>query len=67
MLPRDDVPTVLRIVQGIRGKVDMTLDLIIRFDYGSVVPWVRTITCKGVTTPLSKYSSVWPVSRMIWV
>jgi GH15 family glucan-1,4-alpha-glucosidase len=43
MLPRDDVPTVIRIVQGIRGKVDMLLELIIRFDYGSVVPWVRTI------------------------
>ena len=43
MLPRDDVPTVIRIVQGIRGKVDMTMELIIRFDYGSVVPWVRKI------------------------
>ena len=32
---------VLRIVEGLRGRVRMHTELVIRFDYGSVVPWVR--------------------------
>lgn len=32
---------VVRIVEGLRGQVAMRMELIIRFDYGSVVPWVR--------------------------
>jgi GH15 family glucan-1,4-alpha-glucosidase len=34
---------VLRIVEGLRGCADMHMELIIRFDYGSLVPWVRHI------------------------
>ncbi|MEO8443186.1 MAG: glycoside hydrolase family 15 protein, partial [Betaproteobacteria bacterium] len=34
---------VLRIVEGLRGRVDMRMELIIRFDYGSIVPWVRQV------------------------
>jgi GH15 family glucan-1,4-alpha-glucosidase len=32
---------VLRIVEGLRGRVAMRMELIIRFDYGSIMPWVR--------------------------
>lgn len=32
---------VLRIVEGVSGRVAMRMELIIRFDYGSIVPWVR--------------------------
>jgi GH15 family glucan-1,4-alpha-glucosidase len=32
---------VVRIVEGIRGRVAMRMELVIRFDYGSIVPWVR--------------------------
>ena len=32
---------VVRIVQGLRGTVNMRMELIVRFDYGSIVPWVR--------------------------
>jgi GH15 family glucan-1,4-alpha-glucosidase len=32
---------VLRIVEGLRGRVRMHMELVIRFDYGSIVPWVR--------------------------
>src|SRR5882672_737877 len=32
---------VVRIVAGVRGRVRMKLELVIRFDYGSIVPWVR--------------------------
>ncbi len=31
---------VVRIVEGIRGQVEMRMDLAIRFDYGHLVPWV---------------------------
>jgi GH15 family glucan-1,4-alpha-glucosidase len=34
---------VLRLVLGRRGRVPMRMELIIRFEYGSVVPWVRRI------------------------
>jgi GH15 family glucan-1,4-alpha-glucosidase len=38
---RDRDVDVVRIVKGIRGTVPMRMDLVIRFDNGSVVPWVR--------------------------
>ena len=34
-------PRVLRKVECTHGWVDMRMDLVIRFDYGSVVPWVQ--------------------------
>ncbi|PTL84764.1 glucoamylase [Vitiosangium sp. GDMCC 1.1324] len=40
MPPRDRTPDVIRVVEGVKGQVPMHLELIIRFDYGSVVPWV---------------------------
>jgi GH15 family glucan-1,4-alpha-glucosidase len=36
-----ETPTVVRIVEGTRGRVPMRLDLAFRLDYGSLVPWVR--------------------------
>ena len=36
-----DTPTIVRIVEGKRGRVAMSLDLVFRLDYGSLVPWVR--------------------------
>ena len=32
---------VVRIVEGLSGRVAMSLELIVRFDYGSIIPWVR--------------------------
>ncbi|MBA2474369.1 MAG: glycoside hydrolase family 15 protein [Actinobacteria bacterium] len=43
MPPRGLDPDVVRIVEGIRGHVDMRSELVIRFDYGKIVPWVRRI------------------------
>jgi GH15 family glucan-1,4-alpha-glucosidase len=34
-------PTVVRMVEGLTGAVRMQMQLILRFDYGSVVPWVQ--------------------------
>ena len=31
---------VLRLLQGVRGKVSMQMELALRFDYGSVVPYI---------------------------
>lgn len=38
---REREPDVVRIVEGRRGVVPMRMELTARFDYGSVVPWVR--------------------------
>ena len=32
---------VVRIVEGLSGRVMVRMELIVRFDYGSIVPWVR--------------------------
>lgn len=41
MPPRTTTPDIIRLVEGRRGQVRMRMELIIRFDYGSLVPWVR--------------------------
>jgi GH15 family glucan-1,4-alpha-glucosidase len=43
MPPRGEAPDIVRIVEGLRGQVEMRSELIIRFDYGTVVPWVRRV------------------------
>ena len=43
MPPRGLEPDVVRIVEGVRGEVEIDVDLVVRFDYGAVVPWVRRI------------------------
>ena len=40
---RELSPSIVRLVECVRGSVDMRMDLEIRFAYGSVVPWVRRI------------------------
>ena len=38
---RSERPDLVRIVEGRRGTVPVRMELILRFDYGSIVPWVR--------------------------
>ncbi len=45
---RSGLPEVVRMVVGRRGRVAMRMELVIRFDYGSVVPWVRRVPV-GIT------------------
>jgi GH15 family glucan-1,4-alpha-glucosidase len=45
-LERGHNPDVVRVVEGVRGRVAMRMRLTIRFDYGWVVPWV-TATDSG--------------------
>jgi GH15 family glucan-1,4-alpha-glucosidase len=49
MPQRGDRPGVIRIVEGRRGRVPMRCELIIRFDYGSIVPWVTRLNDGGIT------------------
>ncbi|HXX88859.1 MAG TPA: glycoside hydrolase family 15 protein [Acidimicrobiales bacterium] len=43
MPPREGRPQVVRVVVGVEGTVDMAMDLVMRLDYGQIVPWVRRI------------------------
>ena len=43
MSPRQRFPEVIRIVEGVCGRVAMAMELVVRFDYGSIVPWVRRV------------------------
>lgn len=43
MPERATTPDLVRIVQGRKGRVPMHMELTIRFDYGSSVPWVQRI------------------------
>ena len=38
---RQQHPEVVRLVEGVRGRVTMEMTLTIRFGYGQIVPWVR--------------------------
>jgi GH15 family glucan-1,4-alpha-glucosidase len=38
---RTEHPCLVRVVEGLSGHTRMRLELIMRFDYGRVVPWVR--------------------------
>src|SRR3954451_8544458 len=41
MPPRGEAPDIVRLVQGLKGRVQVAMELVLRFDYGRVVPWVR--------------------------
>jgi len=47
MLPMDDGPSLFRIVRCVSGRVSVRSELVVRFDYGSIVPWV-TATGDGL-------------------
>ena len=36
-------PTVLRVVEGLSGSVEMTTELRMRLDYGRSIPWVQSV------------------------
>ena len=57
MPPRDRDINVVRIVQGIKGTMRMKMELTIRFDYGSIVPWVshHRLFLKAVAGPDAVY------------
>jgi GH15 family glucan-1,4-alpha-glucosidase len=50
MPPRTEEPDIVRIVEGLDGEVAMCCELVIRFDYGSIVPWVRRVDDSLIAT-----------------
>ncbi|MFD8387077.1 glycoside hydrolase family 15 protein [Streptomyces sp. NPDC059679] len=57
MPPRDGAPQLVRIVEGVSGRVPMRSALRMRFSYGWVVPWVHKID--GRTVAVAGPDSVW--------
>ncbi|SCD60045.1 Glucoamylase (glucan-1,4-alpha-glucosidase), GH15 family, partial [Streptomyces sp. DvalAA-14] len=57
MPQRDRAPDVIRIVEGLTGEVAMRGELALRFDYGSVVPWMRRTD--GQRVAIAGPDSVW--------
>jgi GH15 family glucan-1,4-alpha-glucosidase len=57
MPPRDGAPQLIRIVEGISGKVPMRSSLRMRFAYGQVVPWVQQVGDR--TVAVAGPDSVW--------
>jgi len=53
MAPRTQYPEIVRIVEGVAGSVPMHTELIIRFDYGSALPWVRRIHDREVLSAIA--------------
>jgi GH15 family glucan-1,4-alpha-glucosidase len=41
---------LVRVVRGLRGKVSMHMELVMRFGYGAIVPWVRRVDGELVAT-----------------
>ncbi|TPQ22823.1 glycoside hydrolase family 15 protein [Streptomyces sporangiiformans] len=57
MPPRDGAPQVVRIVEGVTGRVPMRSALRMRFSYGRIVPWVHKVD--GRTVAVAGPDSVW--------
>ncbi|MFE5628980.1 glycoside hydrolase family 15 protein [Streptomyces sp. NPDC056463] len=50
MPPREQSPQIVRLVEGVSGRVDLHGELRMRFNHGSVVPWSRRVDRRTVAT-----------------
>ncbi|MEU9712463.1 glycoside hydrolase family 15 protein [Streptomyces sp. NPDC047967] len=57
MPPRDGAPQLIRIVEGVSGRVPMRSELRMRFSYGRVTPWVHKV--ENRTVAVAGPDSVW--------
>ncbi|MER6675642.1 glycoside hydrolase family 15 protein [Streptomyces sp. NPDC000983] len=57
MPQRDKAPDIVRIIEGVRGTVTVRSTLRLRFDYGSIVPWIRR--ADGHRVAVAGPDSVW--------
>ncbi len=46
---RAQQPVLVRCVEGKKGRVPVKFELVLRFDYGSIVPWVQRVDHRGIT------------------
>ena len=49
MPPRESKPDVVRIVEGLEGSVQMHTELVIRLDYGALIPWIQRLDVRTLT------------------
>ncbi|MET0626875.1 MAG: glycoside hydrolase family 15 protein [Acidimicrobiia bacterium] len=54
---RKQTVDVVRVVEGVSGRVPIHMDLRVRFDYGTALPWVRTHD--GHTRLIAGANSMW--------
>jgi GH15 family glucan-1,4-alpha-glucosidase len=47
--PRHGSLDLVRLVRGLRGRVKMQVELVLRFDYGYLVPWVERLSEGGIS------------------
>ena len=59
---RETHPEIVRVIEGVSGRVDMRMDLVIRFGYGNIQPWVRRID--GLLTAIAGPDAVALFSRV---
>ncbi|MFF4213855.1 glycoside hydrolase family 15 protein [Streptomyces sp. NPDC001796] len=57
MPQRDRAPDVVRVIEGLDGRVTVHGELRLRFDYGSIVPWMRR--SDGHRVAVAGPDSVW--------
>ena len=43
MPPKSDNSEIVRVIEGLEGKVEMRSELLARFDYGVTVPWISRL------------------------
>jgi GH15 family glucan-1,4-alpha-glucosidase len=46
---RDEAPDVVRVARCLAGRVQVSMELVLRFDFGRSVPWVRRADDGGMT------------------
>jgi GH15 family glucan-1,4-alpha-glucosidase len=49
MPPCDGTPELVRLLVGRRGRMDFRTEVVIRFDYGTSVPWVSRLPDGGIS------------------
>ncbi|RKN39300.1 glycoside hydrolase family 15 protein [Streptomyces hoynatensis] len=57
MPPRGEAADVVRVVEGLSGRVPMRMHLRLRFDYGHILPWVSRI--EGDLNTVAGPDAVW--------
>jgi GH15 family glucan-1,4-alpha-glucosidase len=60
----NEATNVVRIVEGVRGRVPMRMLLVLRPDYGSVLPWVRSIDHRWEAIAGPDAFSLWADAEM---
>ena len=47
MPPRDEGADLVPLIRGVRGRVELRTEFILRFDYGFSVPWIERLEEPG--------------------